>query len=119
MADLRPTVDVAPDRAAELETHRMELTAHCYRMLGSAFEAEDAVQEAMVRASLGPIPDDRVLPVGGDPADVALARETVRLAFMAAIQHLPPRQRAVLMLRDVLRWRASEVAELLDTSVAR
>jgi RNA polymerase sigma-70 factor (ECF subfamily) len=146
-------------------------------MLGSAFEAEDAVQETMVRAwraldrfegrsalkswlysiatnvcldmlkgrerrarpmELGPvrtadgplgaplpevtwlepIPDARVLPEGGDPAEVALARETLRLAFVAALQHLPPRQRAVLILREVLRWRASEVAELLGTSVA-
>lgn len=177
MTDLRPAFDVARDRAPELETHRTRLTAHCYRMLGSAFEAEDAVQETMVRAWraldrfegraqlrswlyriatnvcldmlssrerrvrpmdlrapgrgddalpapldettwLGPIPDDRVVPAGGDPAEVTLARETVRLAFMAAIQHLPPRQRAVLLLRDVLRWQASEVAALLDTSVA-
>ena len=177
MTDLRPAADVAPDRLAELEAHRTQLTAHCYRMLGSAFEAEDAVQETMVRAWraldrfegrsqlrswlyriatnvcldmlssrerrvrpmdlrvpgrgddalpapldeatwLGPIPDARVVPAGGDPAEVALARETVRLAFMAAIQHLPPRQRAVLLLREVLRWQASEVAALLDTSVA-
>ncbi|HET7726479.1 MAG TPA: sigma-70 family RNA polymerase sigma factor [Candidatus Limnocylindrales bacterium] len=176
MTDLRP-VDIAPDRAVELEAHRTQLIAHCYRMLGSAFEAEDAVQETMLRAWraldrfegrsqlrswlyriatnvcldmlssrerrvrpmdlrgpgrgddalpapldeatwLGPIPDEFVVPAGGDPAEVALARETVRLAFMAAIQHLPPRQRAVLLLRDVLRWQASEVADLLDTSVA-
>jgi RNA polymerase sigma-70 factor (ECF subfamily) len=163
---------------AELEQYRIELTAYCYRMLGSAFEAEDAVQEAMVRAwrgldrfegrsalrswmyriatnvcldmlngkqrrerpldlgpasppvvsSLGekwseaswvePIPDGRVLPSDGDPAEVAVARETVRLAFVAALQHLPARQRAVLILREVLRWKATEVAELLDTSVA-
>lgn len=146
-------------------------------MLGSAFEAEDAVQETMLRAwknvdrfewrsslrswlyriatnvcldmlggkerrvrpmdlspattadaPLGPalpeatwilpIPDGRVLPEGGDPAEVAEARESIRLAFVAALQHLPPKQRAVLILREVLRWRASEVAELLDTSVA-
>ena len=155
----------------------MELTSYCYRMLGSAFEAEDAVQEALLRAwrsfdsfegrsefrswvyriatnvcldmlnsrerrarpmDLGPakaadaplgaplpevtwiqpIPDDRVLQAGGDPADVAVQRETVRLAFIAALQHLPPRQRAVLILREVLRWKATEVAELLETSVA-
>ncbi len=161
----------------ELEAHRRELTGYCYRMLGSGFEAEDAVQETMVRAwrnldrfegrsalrswlyriatnvcldmlkgpqrrarpmDLGPsstadavlapglaehtwvqpAPDARVLPADGDPAEVAAARDTVRLAFVAALQHLPPRQRAVLILREVLRWRATEVAELLDTTVA-
>ena len=161
----------------QLEPYRTELTAYAYRMLGSAFEAEDAVQETMVRAwksldrfegrsqlrswlyriatnvcldMLGsrqrrarpmdlepashadrplppplteavwiePAPDSLVVPSSGDPANVALARESVRLAFMAALQHLPPKQRAVLILREVLRWRASEVAELLDTSVA-
>jgi RNA polymerase sigma-70 factor, ECF subfamily len=160
----------------ELEQYRRELTGYCYRMLGSGFEAEDAVQEAMVRAwrnidtfegrsalrswlyriatnvcldmlrsrqrrarpmDLGPsgtadaflgtplpeatwvqpIPDDRVLPDDGDPAELAAARETIRLAFVTALQHLPARQRAVLILREVLKWRASEVAELLDTSV--
>ena len=161
----------------ELETYRRELTAYCYRMLGSGFEAEDAVQEAMVRAwrnidnfegrsslrswlyriatnvcldmlqgpqrrarpmDLGPsspadtalpagLPENtwiqpvlnaRVLPEDGDPADLAESRETIRLAFVAALQHLPPKQRAVLILREVLRWQASEVAELLETSVA-
>jgi RNA polymerase sigma-70 factor, ECF subfamily len=160
----------------QLEGHRAELTAYCYRMLGSAFEAEDAVQETLLRAwrsfdrfegraalrswlyriatnvcldmlngrqrrarpmDLGPaqtadtplpdalpeatwiqpVPDDRVLPATGDPADLAVARDTIRLAFIAALQHLPPRQRAVLILREVLRWKASEVAELLDTTV--
>jgi RNA polymerase sigma-70 factor (ECF subfamily) len=159
-----------------LEQHRGELTGYCYRMLGSTFEAEDAVQETMVRAwrafgrfegraalrswlyriatnvcmdmlngrnrrarpmDLGPartadgplggtlpeatwlepIPDSRVLPEDGDPADVAAERETIRLAFVAALQHLPARQRAVLILREVLHWQASEVAELLDTTV--
>ncbi len=160
----------------QLEQHRSELTGYCYRMLGSAFEAEDAVQETLVRAWRGfdrfegraalhswlyriatnvcldmlngrerrampmdlgpaqapiadnlntlpettwiqPIPDGLVT-LEGDPADVAVGRETIRLAFVAALQHLPPRQRAVLILCEVLRWKATEVAELLDTSVA-
>ena len=171
----QPTT-AAPDVSA-LEQYRPELTAYAYRMLGSAFEAEDAVQEAMVRAWRGlgrfegrsalrswlyrittnvcldmlkgrdrrtrpmdmgpagtadgplgdrlpevpwlePIPDGRVLPSDGDPAQLVETRESVRLAFVAALQHLPPRQRAVLILREVLRWRAAEVAELLETSVA-
>ncbi|MFI7695337.1 RNA polymerase subunit sigma-70 [Nonomuraea sp. NPDC049655] len=159
--------------ASELEHHRVELTGYCYRMLGSGFEAEDAVQEAFVRAwrtyepgrgplrpwlfrlatsvcldmlrgpqrraramDLGPparpgdplgdplpgdawvwpVPDGRVLPA--DPAELAVARESVRLAFVAALQRLPPRQRAVLILRDVLKWQAAEVAGLLGVSVA-
>ena len=177
----RTASGTAPSAAAELvpqlEEHRVELTGYCYRMLGSAFEAEDAVQETLVRAwrgldrfegrsalrswlyriatnvcldmasarqrrarpidlgpastadsGLGPplpettwlesIPDDRAVPARGDPAEVALARESIRLAFVAALQHLPPRQRAVLILREVLRWRADEVAELLGTTVA-
>src|SRR3954447_20900824 len=169
------TTFVGPELEAQLETHRKELTGYCYRMLGSGFEAEDAVQETMVRAwrsidhfegrsslrswlyriatnvcldmlqgpqrrarpmDLGPsssadtllspglpdsawvqpVPDALVLPEG-DPAEVAASRETIRLAFVAALQHLPPRQRAVLILREVLRWQATEVAELLDTTV--
>jgi RNA polymerase sigma-70 factor (ECF subfamily) len=166
------------DLETRLEDHRRELTAHCYRMLGSAFEAEDAVQETMVRAwrnldrfegrsalrswlysiatnvcldmlsgrerrarpmdfggpgtpelmSLGdqlpeatwilPVPDGRVMSAGGDPAQLTEERETLRLAFIAALQHLPAKQRAVLILCEVLRWKASEVASLLDTSVA-
>jgi RNA polymerase sigma-70 factor (ECF subfamily) len=162
----------------ELEVHRRELTAYCYRMLGSGFDAEDAVQETMVRAwrasdrfegrsslrtwlyriatnicldmlrgqkrratpvELGPaqppvvaslagmlapgswvspIADDRILPPEADPADLVQIRATVRLAFVAALQHLPPRQRATLILCEVLRWSAAEAAELFGTSVA-
>jgi RNA polymerase sigma-70 factor, ECF subfamily len=160
----------------QLEEFRSELTGYAYRMLGSPFEAEDAVQETFIRAwrsydrfegrsslrswlyriatnvcldllasrekrarpmDLGPArepveaslntlpevtwiqpaPDALVVP-DGDPAEVTEARETVRLAFVAALQYLPPRQRAVLILCEVLRWQASEVAELLETTVA-
>jgi RNA polymerase sigma-70 factor (ECF subfamily) len=175
----RPGAVPASELEPRLAEHRRELTGYCYRMLGSSFDAEDAVQETMVRAwrsldrlqgagalrswmyriatnvcldaldgrkrralpvdmseeasapveaSLdGVLPDgawvepalDRqVLPVGGDPADLAVQKESVRLAFVAALQYLPPRQRAVLILRDVLRWKADEVAGLLETSVA-
>jgi RNA polymerase sigma-70 factor (ECF subfamily) len=151
----------------ELEQHRSELKAYCYRMLASPFEAEDAVQETFIRAwrafdrfegrsalrswlyriatnvcldmlsskerrarpmDLGPArepilenlntPEVTWIEPIPDPADVAVERETIRLAFVAALQHLPPRQRAALVLCEVLRWQASEVAELLDTSVA-
>jgi len=161
----------------ELEQYRRELSGYCYRMLGSVFDADDAVQETMVRAWRGmdrfagrsavrtwlyriatnvcldmlrsrqrraqpmdlgpssttdafvgemlpehawvePMPDARVLPADGDPAELAAARETVRLAFVTALQHLPPRQRVILILREVLAWRPAEVADLLDTTVA-
>ena len=165
-------------RSAEdrLEPHRRRLTGYCYRMLGSPFEAEDAVQETMIRAwrgidrfegraelsswllriatnvcldmlsgrqrralpvDLGPAsaPDPAnlnarpeaswIMPLPGpltddadDPVEILVERETLRLAFVAALQHLPPRQRAALILCEVLRWKATEVAELLNTSVA-
>lgn len=160
-----------------LEEHRRELGGYCYRMLGSAFESDDAVQETMLRAWrnldsfagrsslrtwlfsiatrvcldmlegrkrrarpmeigprrpaegplgdvlddstwLTPVPESHVLPGDGDPAEVAVLRESIRLAFVHALQQLPPRQRAVLILREVLQWKAAEVAELLDDSVA-
>jgi RNA polymerase sigma-70 factor (ECF subfamily) len=179
MTDAGTKQSAAPREAPveQLEQHRAELTAYCYRMLASPFEAEDAVQETFLRAwksfdrfegraalrswlyriatnvcldmlsgrerrarpiDLGParepleanldtlpeitwiqpIPDTHVAPAEGDPAEVAVSRETIRLALVAALQHLPPRQRAVLILCEVLRWKASEVAELLETSVA-
>jgi RNA polymerase sigma-70 factor (ECF subfamily) len=158
-----------------LEQYRRELTGYCYRMLGSAHEAEDAVQNTMLRAWralprfddqaglrpwlyriatnvcidmingrsrralpmdvarvgtsegrlidrrpgsawIEPAPDSLVLPSDGDPAERAVARESVRLAFIAALQRLAPRQRAVLILRDVLHWRAGEVAALLEST---
>jgi RNA polymerase sigma-70 factor (ECF subfamily) len=158
---------------ARLTAMRGELVGYAYRMLGSPFEAEDAAQEALLRAwkhsgdydpargslrtwvyriatnvcldmlrsarrraravdfastaspggDLGaPLPESTwVLPILGrsvsDPADVAVSRDSIRLAFVAALQHLPPRQRAVLILRDVLCWPAGEVATLLDTTV--
>jgi RNA polymerase sigma-70 factor, ECF subfamily len=168
--------------AALLEQYRPALTGHCYRMLGSVVDAEDAVQEAMLRAwksldhfreqsSLGtwlyriatnvcldtlsaserqrvrplelsekpgvvrddmplpkrgrehwvePIPDEIALPPADacDPAERAILRESIQLAFVAALQYLPPRQRAVLLLTQVLNWSAAETAEQLDMSVA-
>jgi RNA polymerase sigma-70 factor (ECF subfamily) len=168
--------DAAAELELHLEKHRVELTAYCYRMLGSAFEAEDAVQDTLVRAwrshdrfegrstlrswlyriatnvcfdlldgrkrraqpmdlgpaqhadaALGdvlpettwiqPMPDSHITSEIADPAELALTRESVRLAFVATLQHLPPKQRAVLILREVLQWKADEVADLLDTSV--
>lgn len=162
----------------DLEAYRRELTGYCYRMLGSAFEADDAVQETMLRAwknadsfegrssvrswlyriatnvcldalrgekrralpmDLGPssppveallrpwpsedcwvtpIPDAKVLPEHGDPAEIAAVRDSVRLAFVTALQHLPPRQRAALILCEVLRLAAAEAAQVLGSSVA-
>ena len=162
-----PTV-AAGELEQSLEQHRTELTAYCYRMLGSPFEAEDAVQETFIRAwkgfeqfegraalrswlyriatnvcldmlsgrerrarpmDLGParepieanlhtLPEVTWIQPMPDPVEAAVERETIRLAFVSALQHLPPRQRAVLILCEVLRWQATEVAELLDTSVA-
>jgi len=87
--------------------------------LGPASTADSLLGPVLPEGAwIEPIPDERVVATGGDPADVAIARESIRLAFMAALQHLPPRQRAVLILREVLRWKADEVAELLDTTVA-
>ncbi len=168
--------------AADFESHRRELTGHCYRMLGSVLDAEDAVQETMLRAWkatdrfrgqsslktwlyriatnvcldalesskrtrvrpaevyegpvfvtdsltftthprehwVEPIPDALALPVEAecDPAERAILKESIRLAFVAALQYLPPRQRAVLLLTQVLNWSASEAAQALDMSTA-
>jgi RNA polymerase sigma-70 factor (ECF subfamily) len=161
---------------AHLEEHRRAITGHCYRMLGSVVEADDAVQETMLRAFrslerfdgraslrtwmyriatnvcldaladrarrerpmesgpagtvddallerprthwLEPVPDARVLPAEADPAELAILRQSIRLAFVAALQHLPPRQRAALLLTEVLGWSAAEVADCLDSTVA-
>lgn len=84
----------------QLELHRAALTGHCYRMLG-----------------LEPIPDARAVPTDVDPAERLALRESIRLAFVAALQHLPPRQRAALLLTEVLGWSAAEVARGLETSI--
>ena len=163
----------------DLEPHRRALLGHCYRMLGSVVDAEDAVQETMLRAWkalpkfdgrsalrtwlyriatnvclderearsrrsrpmdggpavtaatvadplperprthwLEPVPDVAALPADADPAELVVLKESIRLAFVAALQHLPPKQRAALLLTEVLGWSAAEVAEGLDTSVA-
>lgn len=165
--------NVSPD---QLERHRAALTGHCYRMLGSVMDAEDAVQETLVRAwrasssfdgraslstwlyriatntcldALGdrarrvrawderpvgtldeeletrprthwlePIPDARVIPADADPAEQVMLKQSVRLAFVAALQYLPPKQRAALLLTDVFGFSAAEVAETLSTSVS-
>src|ERR671910_438020 len=102
---------------ARVEPHRRELHLHCYRLLGSFDDAEDLVQEAWLQ----PYPDDLLaqLPDHREgPEDVALGRETVELAFIAAIQHLAPLPRAVLVLRDVLGCSARDTAALLETTVA-
>jgi RNA polymerase sigma-70 factor (ECF subfamily) len=161
---------------SDFEQHRSALTGYCYRMLGSPFEAEDAVQDTVLRAwrsrdrfegrsslkswlysiatnvcldhlegrkrratpmDLGPakaaelanltvLPDDAwVEPIPDtlvsqdpDPAEAAVRSENIRLAFVAALQQLPARQRAALILCEVLHWKAAEAAELLETSVS-
>jgi RNA polymerase sigma-70 factor, ECF subfamily len=176
-AGARDDVAPAPELTRTLELHRVELTGYCYRMLGSAFEAEDAVQETMIRAwrsfdqfegraslrswlyriatnvclsmvgarqrrarpmdlgpawsadsALGaaldeatwlePVPDSLVVPRSQDPAEQLASRETIRLAFVAALQLLPARQRAALILHEVLQWQAADVADLLGTTTA-
>jgi RNA polymerase sigma-70 factor (ECF subfamily) len=163
-----PFVATAQFAASELDQYRRELTGYCYRMLGSAFDAEDAVQETMLRAwrsldrfegrsalkswlyriatnvcfdalagrerrarpmDLGPaqepllenlaeLPEATWLTPLPTPEEEVEQRESLRLAFVAALQHLPPKQRAALILCEALKWQASEAAELLDTSVA-
>jgi RNA polymerase sigma-70 factor (ECF subfamily) len=161
--------------ASQLEQHRVALTGHCYRMLGSAVDADDAVQETMVRAWrsleqfdgraslktwlvriatnvaldaiaargrrarpmedgpsgtiddalverprahwLEPVPDAKVIPTDTDPEEQLALRQSIRLAFVSALQYLPAKQRASLLLADVLGWSAAEIADVLDTTV--
>lgn len=165
-----------PPDISELELHRTALTGHCYRILGSILDAEDAVQETMVRAWksldrfegrsslrtwlyriatnvcldllsqrsrrmrpiedgpvgtvdsaleerprthwLEPVPDALAIPADTNPLELTMMRQSIRLAFVAALQHLPPRQRVALLLADVLGWSAAEIAECLETSTA-
>lgn len=164
-----------PTDIQQLEAQRTALTGHCYRMLGSAMDAEDAVQETLLRAWRGlerfdgrsslrtwlyriatnvcldaladrgrrarpleegpvgtvndelierprthwlePVPDARVIPAESNPAEAAMLRQSIRLAFVSALQHLPPKQRAALLLTEVLGWSAAEVAETIETTV--
>jgi RNA polymerase sigma-70 factor, ECF subfamily len=173
---LSNVVGVAPADFSQLEAHRVALTGHCYRMLGSAVDADDAVQETLVRAWksiagfegrsslrtwlyriatnvcldaladgarrarpiedgptgsiddalvsrprthwLEPVPDARAIPPDADPAEKLVLRQSIRMAFVAALQHLPPKQRAALLLTEVVGCSAAEVASSLDTSVA-
>jgi len=85
---------------------------------GPVGSIDDALEARPRTHWLEPIPDARAIPAEGDPFEVAMLRQSIRLAFVAALQHLPPRQRAALVLTDVLGWSAAEVAECLDTSVA-
>ena len=95
----------------QVESYRGELLAYCYRMLGSVHEAEDLVPETYLRAW-------RSRDTFQGRADLIQARTGIGLAFIAALQHLPPIRRAALILRDVLSWRTAEVAEALDTTPA-